>query len=134
VIDLAAPVPFVSDHVAVGDGPEGVAFSAAGVYAAVTILQGSYDAPRTAWFRHDTGAVSLLSLTGDKVSVVNSVAVGAFPEGIAFATDNVHLYVGNFHSNSISVLKIDGSTGRLIDTGRTITLPGPPASLRIGSQ
>jgi hypothetical protein len=31
------------------------------------------------------------------------------------------------------VLKLDGS-GRLADSGETIRLPGPPASLRVGSQ
>jgi DNA-binding beta-propeller fold protein YncE len=134
VIDLAAQVPFVSDYVVVGDGPEGIVFSPNGKYAAATILNGSYDAPETAWFRHQAGVVSLLSLAEDKVRIVNSVDVGAFPEGVAFAPDNSHLYVGNYHSNTISVLRIEASSGRLVDTGRTIKLPGPPASLRIGSQ
>ncbi len=109
VIDLSAAVPFVSEQLGVGDAPEGITFSPNGAYAAVTILQGSYDAPETAWFRHDAGAVSLLKIEKSKVSVVNSVDVGAFPEGVAFAPDNQHLYVGNFHSNSISILTIDAS-------------------------
>jgi DNA-binding beta-propeller fold protein YncE len=133
VIDLSAAVPFVSQQVSVGDAPEGVVFSPNGVAAVITILQGSYDAPATAWFRHDRGAVTLLKIADHKASVVNSVDVGAFPEGIAFAPDNQHLYVGNFHSHSISILKIDAS-GHLADTGRIIKLSGPPASLRIGSQ
>jgi DNA-binding beta-propeller fold protein YncE len=167
VIDLATAVPFVSQQISVGDAPEGVVFSPNGAYAAITILQGSYDAPATAWFRHDGGAVTLLKIAGDKTRafssevgtgsreenaskqktrapfrfdrngkgsiLVNSVDVGAFPEGLAFAPDNQHLYVGNFHSNSISILKIDAS-GHLADTGRIIRLSGPPASLRIGSQ
>ncbi len=133
VIDLSAAVPFVSEQLGVGDAPEGITFSPNGAYAAVTILQGSYDAPETAWFRHDAGAVSLLKIEKSKVSVVNSVDVGAFPEGVAFAPDNQHLYVGNFHSNSISILTIDAS-GHLADTGQIIRLSGPPASLRIGSQ
>ena len=133
VIDLAAPVPFVSDQVSVGDGPEGVVFSPNGAFAAITILQGSYDAPATAWFRHEAGAVSLLRNAKGKISVVNSVNVGAFPEGLAFAPDNEHVYVGNYRSNTISILKIDAA-GVLVDTGLKVELPGPPASLRIGSQ
>lgn len=39
VIDLAAPVPFVREHVSVGDAPEGVAFSPRGDFAVLTILQ-----------------------------------------------------------------------------------------------
>jgi DNA-binding beta-propeller fold protein YncE len=134
VIDMTARVPFVVDHVAVGDGPEGVVFSPNGAYAAITILQGSYDAPSGAWFRREAGAVSLLSVAQDKITVVDTVEVGAFPEGIAIAPDNLHVYVGNFRSQTISVLKIDAATGRLVDTKQTIRLPGPPASLRIGSE
>jgi len=133
VIDLAAGVPYVSDHVSVGDAPEGVVYSPNGGFAAITVLQGSYDAPPSAWFKHEAGAVSLFRSAGGKISLVNTVNVGAFPEGIAFAPDNQHLYVGNYRSNSISILKIDAS-GRLVDTGETVKLPGPPASLRVGSQ
>jgi len=133
VIDLAASVPFVSDHVSVGDGPEGVVFSPNGAFAAITILQGSYDAPSTAWFRHEAGAVSLLRNAKGTISVVNSVNVGAFPEGLAFAPDNEHVYVGNYRSNTISILKVDAA-GVLVDTSLKVELPGPPASLRIGSQ
>jgi DNA-binding beta-propeller fold protein YncE len=133
VIDMAAPMPFVREHVTVGDAPEGVAFSPSGEFAAVTILQGSYDAPKSAWFWHRVGNATLMSIRDDKVRVINSVNVGAFPEGIAFAQDSRHVYVGNFMSNSISILKIDG-TGQLADTHQVVTLPGPPASLRIGSR
>ena len=134
VIDMTARVPFVVDHIAVGDGPEGVVFSPNGAYAAITILQGSYDAPAGAWFKREAGTVSLLSVAQDKIRVVDTVDVGAFPEGVAIAPDNLHVYVGNFRSRTISVLKIDAATGRLTDTKGTISLPGPPASLRIGSQ
>jgi DNA-binding beta-propeller fold protein YncE len=133
VIDLAAKTPYVREHISVGDAPEGIAFNRQGTLAAITILQGSYDALPSAWFRKDVGEATLLAIGKSNVSVVNSVNVGAFPEGIAFAADGQHVYVGNYHSNSISILKIDGS-GRIVDTGQTIKLPGPPASLRIGSQ
>jgi DNA-binding beta-propeller fold protein YncE len=133
VIDLTAPAPFVSDHVSVGDAPEGVVFSPNGAYAAITILQGSYDAPSSAWFRHEAGAVSLLRNEEGRIRVTNSVNVGAFPEGLAFAPDNEHVYVGNYRDNSISILKVNAA-GLLVDTGVKVQLPGPPASLRIGSQ
>jgi len=132
VIDLSAPVPFVREHVSVGDAPEGVAFSPRGDFAALTILQGSYDAVASAWFRKPTGAATLLSIANDKINVVNSVDVGAFPEGVAFSPDGQFVYVGNYKNNSISVLKIAG--GKLVDTNQPVALPGPPASLRIGSQ
>jgi DNA-binding beta-propeller fold protein YncE len=133
VIDLAAKLPFVKAHLSVGDAPEGVAFSPRGGFAAITILQGSYDAPPSAWFKNEVGKATLLSVAKGNVHVVNSVDVGAFPEGIAFAENGKHIYVGNYRSNSISILWID-EAGRLIDTKQIIELPGPPASLRIGSR
>jgi 6-phosphogluconolactonase (cycloisomerase 2 family) len=110
-----------------------VTFSPRGNLAALTILQGSYDAVPSAWFRKEVGRATLLAVGTDKVRIVNSVDVGAFPEGIAFAADGVHIYAGNYHSNSISVLKVDGA-GRLVDMGQSVKLLGPPASLRIGSR
>ena len=94
VIDLAAKVPYVREHVSVGDAPEGVAFNPQGTLAAITILQGSYDALSSAWFRKDVGKATLLQISKGKVSIVNSVDVGAFPEGIAFASNRQHIYVG----------------------------------------
>ncbi|MEO8154404.1 MAG: YncE family protein [Rhizobacter sp.] len=133
VIDLKAAVPYVREHVSVGDAPEGVAVSPRGDFAAVTILQGSYDAPASAWYRHELGQATLLSITPGAVRVINSVDVGAFPEGIAFGPDGRTLYVGNYMSHSISILKV-AEDGRVLDTKATIQLSGPPASLRIGSQ
>lgn len=133
VIDLKAAVPYVREHVSVGDAPEGVAFSPRGDFAAITILQGSYDAPASAWYRHDQGQATLLSTPPGAVRVVNSIGVGAFPEGIAFGPDGRTLYVGNYTSRTISILKVTDD-GRLEDTKATVQLSGPPASLRIGSQ
>lgn len=50
--------------------------------------------------------------------VVDSIGVGAFPEGLASSPNGQYLDLGNYKSHSISVL--------------TVALEGPPASLRIG--
>ena len=65
--------------------------------------------------------------------VAGSAEVGAFPEGVAFAPDGRHVYVGNYRSDSISILEITRD-GKLANTGESVRLPGPPASLRIGAQ
>jgi len=57
VIDLANDPARVVQHVTVGDAPEGLAITASGTLAVVTLLQGSYDAPPSAWFRHEAGRV-----------------------------------------------------------------------------
>ena len=132
VIDLKAEPPRVVDFLAAGDGVEGVVASPRGGYAAVTILQGSLDAPEGAWYAHPVGRVVLLGVASAKVTLEGSVDVGAFPEGVAFSRDGEWVYSGNFASHSISVLHLEG--GRLVDTHADVHLPGPPASLRVGSQ
>jgi DNA-binding beta-propeller fold protein YncE len=131
VLDLSTDTAHVEQYLTVGDAPEGLAISPSGDFAALTILRGSYDAPSSAWFRHDVGQVTLVSLKHGEVRVRNSVDVGAFPEGVAFDHTGKYIYAGNYRSNSISILTIDRS-GHLVDTHNTIQLPGPPASLRVG--
>ena len=133
VIDLSADPPRTVDHVTVGDSPEGLVVSPRGNVVLVTVLQGSYDAPAGAWYRNARGRLVSLHFIDGKASVVDAIDVGAFPEGVAVSADGTFAYVGNFASNTISVVKIY-EDGRLADTGKDIVLPGPPASLRIGSQ
>ena len=132
VVDLSGAQPKVIQHVSVGDAPEGVSFSRDGRLAAVTILQGSYDAPKGAWWRKDTGVMTVLRLGSSAVSVASSVPVGAFPEGVAFSADGRFAYVGNFASSTLSIVPVgkDGTAA----APTTMQLPGPPASLRIGSR
>jgi len=132
VIDLAAQPPRTVDFVTAGDSIEGLVVSPRGDYAAATILQGSLDGPKDAWFRHPAGRVALLRIADGKVTLAGGVDVGAFPEGVAFSRDGEWVYAGNFASNSISVLHLEG--GRLVDTHADVKLPGPPAALRVGSQ
>lgn len=132
IIDLAASPPRTVDFIAAGDSVEGVVVSPRGDYAVATILQGSLDAPRGAWFAHRTGSVALLRIADDKVTLAGRTDVGAFPQGAAFSPDGNWVYVGNFASRSLSVLHLEN--GKLVDTHADIALPGPPASLRIGSQ
>ena len=42
--------------------------------------------------------------------------------------DGQYLYVGNFIDQDISILKVDGTT--VTNTGKTLKLPGHPASMR----
>jgi len=132
VLDLKADPPRTVDYVTAGDAVEGLVASPDGRHAAATILPGSLDAPKGAWYRHEAGSVALLTIDGNRVALAGRTEVGAFPEGIAFSPDGRFVYAGNFASNSISVLKLDGDG--LVDTHADIRLPGPPAALRIGSQ
>jgi len=131
VIDLdAKPRPRVIDQVVVGDGPEGLAVSPVGGWAASVILNGS-NAAKDVQFPHGRSYVSLLKIEGKKVRRVSTVGVGNLAEGVAFSPDGKYLYVGNYMDRDMTILELSGN--RLKRVG-TLKLPGQPASLRGNSQ
>jgi DNA-binding beta-propeller fold protein YncE len=131
IIDLAAKPIHVIDHVATGDSPEGLVISPRGDLAVTIEARGS-NRPKSTWYYHKGGAVSLFRIAGQKVTRVGEMTVGGLPEGAAFSADGSYLYVGNFMDADLSVLRINGS--RATDTGRRFKLPGHPASMRAGPQ
>jgi len=50
------------------------------------------------------------------------------PEGVVFSPDGQHIYVGNFLSGDISILKVMGR--KVVNTGKRLQLPGNPAAMR----
>ncbi len=127
VIDLAATPPRVIDRVVVGDAPEGLAISPTGKLAVAVLLRGS-NAPKSAFFYNRNGSVVALRIDAKKVTVTNEVPVRGLPEGVVFSQDGRYVYVGNFIDEDISILRVDGD--RLVDTGKSLKLPGHPASMR----
>jgi DNA-binding beta-propeller fold protein YncE len=127
VIDLEANPPRVIDQVVVGDGPEGLAVSPAGGYAASLLLNGTGGTPKTAFYRHDKSYVALLKIDGKTVRKVAQADVGGLAEGIAFSPDGRYLYVGNFVDGDIDILRVDGDA---LTKVANLALPGHPASMR----
>ena len=127
IIDLEASPPRVIDQVVVGDGPEGLAMSPAGGYAASLILNGTGGTPKTAFYRHEHSYVALLKIDGNTVRKVGQTDVGGLAEGLAFSPDGHFLYVGNFVDGDIDILHLDGDA--LTKLG-SLALPGHPASMR----
>jgi DNA-binding beta-propeller fold protein YncE len=127
VIDMTMSPPRVVDQVVVGDGPEGLAISPAGGYAASIILNGVGNVPKSAFFHHDHSYVSLLKIDGKKVRKVSETELGALTEGVAFSPDGRYLYAGNFFDNDITILRRTGN--KLVKVG-SLKLPGHPASMR----
>jgi DNA-binding beta-propeller fold protein YncE len=115
-------------HVTVGDGPEGLAISPDGRYAAAVLLHGSV-APHARWSYSRNGSVRLIRIGENGVlTPLNSAPTGGLPEGGAFSPDSRHFYVANFLNRNVQVYRIDNDA--LIDTGVTLALPGQPASIR----
>jgi YVTN family beta-propeller protein len=126
VIDLEANPPRVIDQVAVGDGPEGLAVSPVGGYAASLLLNGT-GAPKTAFYHHDHSLVALLKIDGKKVRKVGEALVHGGAEGIAFSPDGRFLYIGGYNDSELAILRLQGE--KLMAVG-AVRLPGHPASLR----
>jgi 6-phosphogluconolactonase (cycloisomerase 2 family) len=127
VIDLELSPPRVIDKVVVGDAPEGLAISPTGTVAVALLLRGS-DGAKNAFFYNKSGSVVAMRIDGKKVTKTNEIEVGGLPEGAAFSDDGRYLYVGNFITQDVSILRVDGD--RLVDTGKRVSLPGHPASIR----
>jgi DNA-binding beta-propeller fold protein YncE len=127
VIDMTLNPPRVVDQVVVGDGPEGLAVSPAGGYAASVILNGVGNVPKTAFFHHEHSYVSLLKIDGKKVRKVSETELGALTEGVAFSPDGRYLYAGNFFDSDITILHLQGN--KLVPVG-SLKLQGHPASMR----
>jgi DNA-binding beta-propeller fold protein YncE len=117
----------VINYVVVGDGPEGLAMSPAGGYAASLLLNGTGGTPKTAFYRHDKSYVALLKIDGKTVHKVAQADVGGLAEGIAFSPDGRYLFVGNFVDGNVDILRLDGDSLTKISS---FALPGHPASMR----
>ncbi len=126
VIDLEENPPRVIDQIVVGDGPEGLAVSPVGGYAATILLNGSAS-PRTEFFHHDQSLIALLRIEGKRVRKVAEAEIGPVAEGVAFSPDGRFLYVGSFVDSKITILRIQGT--KLVPVGE-LALAGHPASLR----
>jgi DNA-binding beta-propeller fold protein YncE len=127
VIDLELTPPRVINKVVVGDGPEGLAISPTGKFAVALLLRGS-NAAKSAFFYNKNGSVVGLRIDGKTVTKTNEIEVGGLPEGAVFSDDGRYLYVGNFITQDVSILRVEGD--RLVDTGKRFSLPGHPASMR----
>lgn len=127
VIDLEATPSRVIDRVVVGDAPEGLAISPTGKLAVAVLLKGT-NAPKSAWFYHRNATVVALRIDGKTVTRSNEVDVRGLPEGVVFSNDGRYIYVGNFIDRDISILRVEGD--RIVDTGKSLELPGHPASMR----
>ena len=127
VIDLEANPARVIDKVVIGDGPEGFAISPTGKLAVALLLKGT-NAAKTAWFYNRNATVVALKIDGKKVTRTNEVEVRGLPEGVVFSNDGRYIYVGNFMDSDISILRVDGD--QIVNTGKSLSLPGHPASMR----
>jgi DNA-binding beta-propeller fold protein YncE len=128
VIDLESTPPRVIDRVIVGDAPEGLAISPRGDLAVAILLRGSNVLP-SSYFYNRNGSVVILKIDYKTVTRVGEVEVRGLPEGVVFSPDGQYIYVGNYMDRDVSILKVE-KNGRVVNTGKSLKLPGQPASMR----
>ena len=127
-VDATANPPHSIDQTPVGDLPEGMAISPDGKWLAVPLLKGS-SSKHDLWSYTKGGALVLLRIEqGGKLHTVGQSPLGGVPEGVAFSPDGRFIYVGNYVEKNVQVFRIDDN--KLVDTGKTLSLPGQPASMR----
>jgi DNA-binding beta-propeller fold protein YncE len=131
VIDLEATPPRVIDRVVVGDAPEGLTISPKGNLAAITLLRGSNQAWNS-WYYNRNGSVVILKIDGKKVTKLDEVEVRGLPEGLVWSADGKYIYVGNYMDSDVSILRVEDTKKgvRVVNTGKSLKLPGQPASMR----
>jgi DNA-binding beta-propeller fold protein YncE len=128
LVDLSLKLPRVVETYTVGQTPEGIAISPDGKLVAVVTMNGS-NRPADSPFHSAAGRVVLLRVLRDRLQLVSSAPVGAWPQGAAFSSDASVLLVQSMSERSIVVLAIDKGT-ELRDTGQRIGLRGGGAALR----
>ena len=85
--------------------------------------------PKSDWYYHPHGLVTVLKIDGKKVTRLNDIEVGALPEAVAFTPDGKYIYVGNYIDKDFSILRVDGT--KVTDTGKHFKVPGQPGSARM---
>jgi len=80
--------------------------------------------------------VVILKIEGKKVTRLDEVEMRGRPEAVAWSADGTDLYVGSYMDSDGSILKgKDTKNGlRVVNTGTSLKLPGPPASMRARHQ
>ena len=127
-IDAQANPPHTIDTASVGDGPEGLAISPDGKWAAVPLLLGT-TASQQAWSYTKTGVTTLMSIDANgHLRLISTLPTGAIPEGVAWSPDSTTVYVGNYADRDLSIYQVQN--GALVPAGDHLKLPGQPASMR----
>ncbi|HQT75482.1 MAG: hypothetical protein B7Z80_01350 [Rhodospirillales bacterium 20-64-7] len=127
-IEATGPHPHVVSIMSPGNGPEGFAISPNGKWAVTPLLLGT-GAKSGEWFATKNGELVVMSIGHNgSLTVTGRAKLGALPEGIAFSPNSEYVYVGNYIDQNVQVFRI--SSGKPVQIGPAMKLPGQPASMR----
>lgn len=127
VIDLALDPPRAVDQVAVGILPEGIAISPDGEFVALTVMNGSNQAPTSPFF-HDFGRLRIYRLRAKALTPVTEARIGHWCQGAAWSGDSRTVVVQCMVEQELRTFKFDG---RVLTPGTTMKVNGGPAGIRV---
>jgi DNA-binding beta-propeller fold protein YncE len=127
VINLKSKIIQATHLVSIGATPESIEISPDGRMLVASVMNGSNLAPDHV-SHSDQGGLDVLIRRGDTFEKVQSVAVGACPEGSAFTADGKYLAVPCHPSREVWIFSVEKES--LKDTGVRIKMPGFPSSIR----
>lgn len=127
VIDLQTDPVRTIDYVALGSGPESIEISPGGELLAAVLMNGS-NLPADDPQRTENGLLVILARRGRTFERTQQIEIGRIPEGVAFTSDGRHLVVQCHPARELWIFKVEQD--RVSDTGRRISVPGFPSSLR----
>lgn len=131
VIDMRARPVRVVDTITVGQTPEGVKLSPDGKLCGVVVMNGS-NKPKESPFFADHGKLVLFRVDGLRLTRLGEAPIGHWSQGVAFASDNRTILVGNMVEKNVQVLSWDGTT--LKDTGHRLPMKGGSAAIRVADK
>jgi YVTN family beta-propeller protein len=127
VIDLRGVPIRAIGHITIGANPESFEVSPNGRLVAAVVMNGSNLAPDNP-LHSGHGGLEILARRGATFELVQSVQIGAIPEGVAFTSDGRYLVAECHPSNELWLFRVEGE--RVRDTGQRVRTPGHPSSLR----
>lgn len=127
VVDLKAKPIRTVQHVTIGPVPESIEISPDGKLLAAVVMNGSNLAAGHP-LHTTTGGLEILARRRNRFELVQSLPVGAIPEGVAFTPDGRHIVVQCHPERALWVFRVEGES--VSDTGHRIKVPGMPSSLR----
>lgn len=122
VIDLKGKAPRIVHTVDVGQYVEGLAFSPDGNFLAVIAQNGSSVAP-THPFYNDNGLLVMFRVDGVNLIKLAEVAIGKWPQGVAWSRDGKTLLAQSMVDNALAVVSFDGKELKV--TGQVKVGGGP---------
>jgi DNA-binding beta-propeller fold protein YncE len=129
VIDLKLDPPRVVNTYTVGPTPVAIKASPDGKYVAVTVANGTNQAPDSPFYR-DSGLLQVWTRTGTHLVKAAELAIGKWCRGVAWSNNSRTLLVQCMVEEEITVVRFSGLTGRSLQKVGTIKVNGGPAGIR----